>query len=34
MRSLEHVNTDSENPLHLNFNNVDGYIKEIMELNI
>ena len=28
MRSLDHVNIDSENPLYLIFNNVDGYIEE------
>ena len=26
MKSIEHVNIDSENPLYLLFNNVDGYI--------
>ena len=25
--SLDHVNIDSENPLYLTFNNVDGYIE-------
>ena len=28
MRSFDHVNIDSENPLYLIFNNVDGYIEE------
>ena len=28
MKSLDHVNIDSENPLYLIFNNVDGYITE------
>ena len=28
MKSLDHVNIDSENPLYLIFNNVDGYIIE------
>ena len=28
MESLDHVNIDSENPLYLIFNNVDGYIEE------
>ena len=28
MKSLGHVNIDSENPLYLIFNNVDGYIEE------
>ena len=28
MRSFDHVNIDSENPLCLTFNNVDGYIEE------
>ena len=27
MKSLNHVNIDSENPLYLTFNNVDGYIE-------
>ena len=26
MKSLDHVNIDSENPLYLTFNNADGYI--------
>ena len=26
MKSLDHVNTDSENPFYLTFNNADGYI--------
>ena len=28
MKSLDHINIDSENPLYLIFNNVDGYIIE------
>ena len=28
MKSLDHVNIDSENPLYLIFNNVDKYIEE------
>ena len=28
MKSLDHVNIDTENPLYLIFNNVDGYIIE------
>ena len=28
MKSLDHINIDSENPLYLIFNNVDGYIFE------
>ena len=28
MESLDHVNIDSKNPLHLTFNNLDGYIEE------
>ena len=28
MKSIDHENIDSENPLYLVFNNVDGYIKE------
>ena len=28
MKSLNHVNTDSENPPYLIFNNVDGYIEK------
>ena len=27
MKSFDHVNIDSENPLYLIFNNVDGYIE-------
>ena len=28
MKSLDHVNIESENPLYLIFNNVDKYIEE------
>ena len=28
MKSLDHVNIDSKNPLYLIFNNVDKYIEE------
>ena len=28
MKSLDHVNIDSDNSLYLIFNNVDGYIEE------
>ena len=28
IKSLDHVNIDSGNPLYLTFNNVDGYIEE------
>ena len=28
MKSLDHVNIDSENPPNLIFNNVDGYIQK------
>ena len=28
MKSLDHIHIDSENPLYLIFNNVDGYIIE------
>ena len=28
MKSLDHINIDSENPLYLIFNNVDGYTVE------
>ena len=28
MKSLDHVNIDSENPLYLIFNNADKYIEE------
>ena len=28
MKILDHVNIDSENPLYLIFNNVEGYIEE------
>ena len=28
MENLDHVNIDSENPLYLIFNNVDGYMEE------
>ena len=31
MKSLEHVNVDSQNPLYLIFDNVDGYIEESNE---
>ena len=33
MKSLGHVNIDSENPLYLIFNNEYGYIIEVMEVN-
>ena len=29
MKSLDDLNIDSENPLYLIFNNVDGYIEAI-----
>ena len=28
VENLDHVNIDSENPLYLIFNNVDGYMEE------
>ena len=31
MKSLEHVNVDSQNPFYLIFDNVDGYIEESNE---
>ena len=33
MKSLDHVNIDCENTLYLIFNNVDGYIKKVMEVS-
>ena len=34
MKSFDHVKIDSENPLYLFFNNVDGYIiKGVMKIN-